>query len=208
MAHANTHPPDDPRMWKRLLSRAHPDTGGGHELFIWTRAVKDVVCGGELKVEPKPRPAARPDDRLRVPWCDSDDFEEVTRTALMMGALQQCALVSIHWFVPRILWMGRAVRDYWHFPSSLLQSKGSTFTSTAVGEPYGRVLSLLADCKPLEDLAHEQRRGASYKRLAAIAHVWGMTKAERIGWYRVAEDLPLSDRHAGHILSRLKRRAA
>jgi hypothetical protein len=78
----------------------------------------------------------------------------------------------------------------------------------AVGHPYGRVLSLLADCYPLCHLAYEQERGATYKRLAAIAHLWGMTKPERIGWYRVAENIPLSDRHAGHILSHLKRRAA
>ncbi len=70
------------------------------------------------------------------------------------------------------------------------------------------MLSLLADCEPLEDLTYEQERGASYKRLAAIAHTYGMSKAERIRLYRVAEDIPLSDRHAGHILSRLKRRAA
>jgi len=78
----------------------------------------------------------------------------------------------------------------------------------AAGMPYGPVLSLLADCYPIENLAHEQDRGASYKRLAAIAHLWGMSREERIGWYRVAEDIPLSDRHAGHILSRLDRRAA
>jgi hypothetical protein len=80
--------------------------------------------------------------------------------------------------------------------------------ASEAGKPYGPVLSLLANCYPTEDLAHEQDRGASYKRLAAIAHLWGMTKAERIGWYRLAEDIPLSDRHAGHILGRLKRRAA
>jgi hypothetical protein len=78
----------------------------------------------------------------------------------------------------------------------------------ATGMPYGRVLSLLADCRPLEHMAHEQARGASYKHLAAIGHAWGMTKRERVDWYRVAEDIPLSDRHAGHILSRLKRRPA
>jgi hypothetical protein len=78
----------------------------------------------------------------------------------------------------------------------------------SLGLPYGLVLSLLADCRPLDHLIHEQGRGASYKRLAAIAHAWGMTKQERIGWYRVAEEIPLADRHAGHILSRLKRRAA
>jgi hypothetical protein len=35
-----------------------------------------------------------------------------------------------------------------------------------------------------------------------------MTKAERVRWYRVAEEIPLSDRHAAHILSRSKRSAA
>jgi hypothetical protein len=35
-----------------------------------------------------------------------------------------------------------------------------------------------------------------------------MTKAERLAWYRVAEDLSISDRHAGHILSKLKKQAA
>ncbi len=73
---------------------------------------------------------------------------------------------------------------------------------------YGPVLSLLVGCRPLEHLAHEQARGASYARLAAIAHTWGMTKAERIAWYRVAEGVPLADRHASHILGRLKQRAA
>jgi hypothetical protein len=73
---------------------------------------------------------------------------------------------------------------------------------------YGEVLSLLVDCYPLEHLAYEQDRGASYKRLAAIAHTWGMSKAERTGWYRACESIPLSDRHAGHILSKLKRQAA
>jgi len=35
-----------------------------------------------------------------------------------------------------------------------------------------------------------------------------MTKAERGRWYRVAEAIPLSDRHAAHILSRSRRSAA
>lgn len=40
MARTPTLPPDDPRMWRRLLSRVHPDVGGPHELFIWTGAVR------------------------------------------------------------------------------------------------------------------------------------------------------------------------
>ncbi len=142
-------------------------------MFIWTGAIKAIICDGELQAGPRPadNPSRRrepsTDDKPRVPYPPGTDFEECTRTALRIGAC---------------------------------------------GMPFGPVLSLLADCKPLEDRAHEQERGASYrasyKRLAAIGHAWGMSKAERVRLYRVAEDIPLSDRHAGHILSRLKRRAA
>lgn len=173
MPRTATRPPDDPKMWRRLIARAHPDAGGDHELFIWCGAVKDAVCGADLRAEPKPPPrapdpeAARPDDKPRVPYpspgASSVDFEEITRAALRAGE------------------------------SSLV---------------YAPVLFLLDDCRPLPHLAHEQERGASYKRLAAIAHTWGMSKEERVGWYRVAEGIPLSDRHAGHILSRLKEQAA
>ena len=80
----------------------------------------------------------------------------------------------------------------------------------AVAEPFGFLLRQLADCHPAEDgpLNDQQRRGASYRSLAAIGHQVGMSKAERIQWYHIAEAIPLSQRHAGHILSRLKRRAA
>jgi hypothetical protein len=78
-----------------------------------------------------------------------------------------------------------------------------------VGGIHGTLLEMLEDCEapPLTTGAWEQR-GASYKSLAAIGHTVGMTKAERVQWYRIAEAIPLSQRHAGHILSRLKRRAA
>jgi len=176
MTRTPTLPLDDRQMWRKLIARTHPDAGGQHDLFIWAAAVRDVVCDSNLRASAKPEPeegssrrregsTSHPthDDKPRVPYPPGTDFEEVTRTALGMGA---------------------------------------------AGMPCGRVLSLLADCYPLEHLAYEQHRGASYKRLAAIAHACGMTKAERIRWYRVTEALPLSDRHAGHILSRLKRAAA
>ena len=80
----------------------------------------------------------------------------------------------------------------------------------AVAEPYGYLLRQVADCEPAEDgpLRDQQRCGASYKSLAAIGYQVGMSKAELVQWYRIAEAIPLSQRHAGHILSRLKRRAA
>jgi hypothetical protein len=80
----------------------------------------------------------------------------------------------------------------------------------AVAEPYGYLLRQLADCYPSEDgpLYEQQQRGATYKTLAAIGHTVGLTKAGRVRWYRTCEAIPLSQRHAGHILSRLKRQAA
>ncbi len=158
MTRTPTLPLDDRQMWRKLIARVHPDVGGEHNLFIWTQNIREYVCHDEAK----PAASSVPDDKPRVPYPLGTDFEEVTRTALGMGA---------------------------------------------TGMLYGRLLSLLADCYPLDNLRDEQKRGASYKRLAAIGHAWGMSKAERVRWYRVAEDLPLSDRHAGHILSRLKARA-
>jgi hypothetical protein len=35
-----------------------------------------------------------------------------------------------------------------------------------------------------------------------------MTKDERVQWYSIAEAVPLSQRHAGHILSKLQKAAA
>jgi hypothetical protein len=82
--------------------------------------------------------------------------------------------------------------------------------AAAVAEPYGYLLRQVADCYPASEgpLYEQQRCGASYRSLAAIGHVVGMTKAERVQWYLIAEAIPLSQRHTGHILSRLKRRAA
>jgi hypothetical protein len=80
----------------------------------------------------------------------------------------------------------------------------------AVAEPYGFLLRRLADCYPVSDgpMCGQQRRGASYRSLAAIGHEVGMSKAERVQWYSIAESVPLSQRHAGHILKHLKERAA
>ncbi len=169
MARTPTLPPDHRGMWRRLISRAHPDAGGDHELFIWTGAVRDVVCGSRVLVDQYPQAAdnpsrrrepSTPDDPARVPYPPGANFAALTGRALQHG-----------------------------------------------GE-FAPVLALLRDCWPVEGLAHEQGRGASYKRLAAIGHAWGMTKRERVRWYRVAEGIPLSDRHAGHILARSKRSAA
>jgi hypothetical protein len=82
--------------------------------------------------------------------------------------------------------------------------------AASVAEPYGYLLRQVEDCYPVAGgpLHDQQHRGASYKSLAAIGHRVGMTKAERVQWYSIAEAVPLSQRHAGHILSKLQKAAA
>ncbi len=174
-----THPPNDGRMWKRLVSRAHPDAGGDHELFIWATATREIVCGGELSSEiprrpapPESEPPAGDPDRIGFDFAfhKAESFSALTRQAIELA------------------------------------------NSGDIPKAYADALRLLADCQEASRadamLFRQQRLGATYKQLAAIAHSMGMTKAERVGWYRVAERVPLSVRHAGHILSKLKRRAA
>jgi hypothetical protein len=84
--------------------------------------------------------------------------------------------------------------------------------SSTLEEPYASVLKLLYDCEELAEVAgimyRQQHQGASYRSLAAIGHKVGMDKQARSYWYRIAEAIPLSQRHAGHILSRLQDEAA
>jgi hypothetical protein len=79
-----------------------------------------------------------------------------------------------------------------------------------VGEPYARLLRLLADCYYVASeadpvLYRAQHQGASYKQLAYIAHLAGLSPEERRQWYRIAQSVPLAGRHAGHIIARLQK---
>lgn len=82
--------------------------------------------------------------------------------------------------------------------------------SEAVQQPYRPLLQTLANCYPATGgaLYDQQKRGATYRQLAAIGHMVGMSGAERAQWYKIAETVPLSQRHAGHVIQRLKRAAA
>lgn len=172
MTRTPTLPPNDKTMWRKLVSRAHPDAGGDHDLFIWTMATREAICSGRLGAEiPRRDPGDVQQDQGqrdpdRVPFDPFASFEALTDRAVAM--------------------------------------------SEAVAEPYGLLLRGVADCYPATEgpLYDQQRRGATYKQLAAIGHRVGMSRAERTQWYRIAETVPLSQRHAGHILARLKRRAA
>lgn len=174
MTRTPTLPPNDPKMWRRLIARTHPDAGGDHELFIWTGAIKAIICDGELSAGPGRRPADNASRRRghstgsadRVPFDPFADFGSLTDRAVTMA--------------------------------------------DAVAQPYRFLLEQVADCYPAHDgpLFDQQRRGATYKQLAAIGYAVGMSGAERAQWYDICRSVPVSQRHAGHILSRLKRRAA
>jgi hypothetical protein len=174
MTRTLTLPFDDRGMWRRLVGRSHPDAGGDHELFIWTVATREAVCG-ELRKEirtvgqdhpSRHRESPTSNEADRVPFDEDAILEFLTDRAVAMAE--------------------------------------------AVAEPFGFLLRQVAGCGPTAygPLLDQQRRGASYRSLAAIGHHVGMSKAERVQWYRIAEAIPLSQRHAGHILSQLKRRAA
>ena len=68
MTHTPTLPRDDRGMWRRLVSRSHPDAGGDDELFLWTVATRDAICGDERGEEmPKRKRREQPSRRREVP---------------------------------------------------------------------------------------------------------------------------------------------
>ena len=73
-----------------------------------------------------------------------------------------------------------------------------------VEKPYSPLLKMLSDCyegAPTDKaLVKTQQQGATFKQLAYAAHLADLTDMQRMEWYRVAKRVPLSQRHAGHIL--------
>jgi len=98
---------------------------------------------------------------------------------------------------------------FWKAASFSELTRQALTLAERVGDPYASVLRLLADCVEAPEresvLYRQQNQGCSYKQLATIAHRVGMSKQQRIGFYRVCESIPMSARHAGHILSRLSK---
>ncbi len=77
MSRTATAPMHDPRMWKRLLARAHPDHGGDHDLFVWTMQLREQVRPGTRDV-PHGTVAQDSPGVVFVP----EDFDGITRRAL------------------------------------------------------------------------------------------------------------------------------
>jgi hypothetical protein len=85
-------PPTDRRYWRLLLRRAHPDSGGTHDLFLWTQALREHVASDELEEPTEPRsPPRRPtkEESPRVDYTEASSkaqsFEELTRVAVALA---------------------------------------------------------------------------------------------------------------------------
>jgi hypothetical protein len=172
-------PPSDAKMWKRLLRAAHPDiTGDDGTLFIWCRELQAHVAGNG--VEEMPREARREPSGA--------SHHASAGSSSSSGRIPYDA-------------------DFAEAMAFLDLTLQALDLADRVGEPYASVLRLLRDCEEASEadraLYRKQGAGASYRQLARIAHEVGMSKQQRISWYRLCEGVPLSMRHASHILSRL-----
>jgi hypothetical protein len=167
-------PPTDKSMWRRLLALAHPDGGGEHDLFIWAQALRESVFG--KSTDGRATRQQRPRSREREK--QTTDSARVPFASAFDKASGFGDLTA------------QAVR-----------------MADTVDPVYGRLLKLLADCREAgegEPGYRAQFTGASYKQLAFIAHLAGLDSSQRWQWYEICEGIPLSTRHAGHIISRLR----
>lgn len=71
------------------------------------------------------------------------------------------------------------------------------------GGLFAELLGLLKDCAPGPP-GSGSAIGATFKQLALIGHLSNMDAQERRGWYEVAENIGLTQRHAGHIIARVQ----
>ncbi len=174
-------PLTDGRYWRRLLATCHPDqTGGDHDLFVFLQGLREHVqeCLSPLEAEGNAGPY---EARRHGDRADRGGPEESS------GRVP---------FDPSIPFdeHTRAILAY----------------SRDIAKPHAHVLGLLIDCA---DARHgrayvQQYRGATWKQVAAIAHAARMTYQQRQEFYKVAESVGLSQRHAGYILGRLKNEEA
>ena len=71
----------------------------------------------------------------------------------------------------------------------------------AIPEEYARLLRKLEDCQPMG--REDETVGTTYKQLAYIGHRAGFSADDRQRWIALAASIPLTQRHAGHIIARL-----
>lgn len=108
---------------------------------------------------------------------------------------------------------GRPAPERVDFPNTadhedLVERAWAMAMSGEVSQSYARLFELLRDCRTSPAHRRQERSGATYRQLAYIAHLAGMSASERAGWYEVAEAVPMSQRHAGYLIECLRGAAA
>jgi hypothetical protein len=139
---ATPAPLTDRQMWRRALSRVHPDVGGDRATFVWLTAVRESVedglcpeCSFRYRMSSSDKGRARRDTEGR-----EDDVERIGFDPGVDHA--ERTLCSLRWY-------------------------------RNAAEPWRSVLMTLADYPEAEHGRRyaEQQKGASWRSLAAIAHV-------------------------------------
>src|SRR5215216_2140346 len=178
MSRTLTPAPTDRSMWRRRLRVVHPDGGGDEDMFVWVRNLQEYVTGDAIEEDPR-HLRGEPPRHPRSFTAERIDYTQAFEK-------------------------GRDFDD--------LTRRAVALADEVDSWVYARLLRMLDDCRAVDEMGpplhRMQREGATYKSRAAIAHRVGMTKEKRVGWYRVAESVPLSQRHAGHIFKRLQEDAA
>jgi hypothetical protein len=167
-------------MWRRLLRRVHPDHGGDGDLFIWAKHLFDHVAGDSFATEDERTSYQRRQPPPHPPHSGAGERLDFT------GAYRHASFADL--------------------------TQYAVCLAETVPEPYAPLLRMLASCYAVPEsdttLYRAQHQGATYKQLAYVAHLAGMSKAQRTEWYRVAQSVPLSQAHAGHLIRELRARAA
>jgi hypothetical protein len=175
--HTLTAPPTDRGYWRRLLAAVHPDRGGDHDLFVWTTALHELVAGDHLEDVRTTSERREPPPPYPPGGSHSERLDYAA--AYKYGSFEDL-------------------------------TRHAVAMAASVGEPYGSLLRLLGSCYPagVDDVAgyRAQSQGASYKQLAFVAHLAGLSASERVRWYRICEELPMAQRHAGHLIKVLQAR--
>lgn len=71
----------------------------------------------------------------------------------------------------------------------------------------GKICGLLALLTGAEYQGDKQsREGASYKSLAYVAHLYGLTDDERRLWYQAGKNIPLSQGHLSYLINNVRDR--
>ena len=79
---------EDRRMWRLLLARLHPDTGGDHDLFTFACAIRDEMSrASSVAKDAEGEDSARSTEGLATPFLRAwhitmDDWSSGNRDAL------------------------------------------------------------------------------------------------------------------------------